>query len=225
MRTLYHFPLCPFSRKVRLVLSEKKLDFAVEHERFWDKRPEFLKLNAAGQVPILIDLNGSVVSDSVAISEYLEEAYPECLLIGDGLTYRAEVRRLCGWFDSKFAGEVSLPLLFEKVIKRNLPNFSSIGPNSALIRQAKSTVNFHLEYISWLVDRRNWLAGEYISLADLTAAAHLSIVDYFGDVPWDKHENAKEWYMRLKSRPTFRSLLQDRHPGITPATHYDELDF
>lgn len=225
MRTLYHYPLCPYSRKIRLILAEKKLDFSAEIERFWEKRPEFVKLNAAGQVPILVDLNGSVINDSLAISEYLEDAYPERFLIGDVLLQRAEVRRLVGWFDSKFANEVSVTLLMEKNIKRYLPMQTGSGPNSAVIRNAQSLVHGHLDYISWLVDRRNWLAGDDFSLADITAAAHLSVVDYMGDIPWDKHPIAKDWYARIKSRPTFRSLLADRVPALAPAAHYADLDF
>ncbi|NBT85157.1 MAG: glutathione S-transferase family protein [Alphaproteobacteria bacterium] len=225
MRTLYHYPLCPYSRKIRLILAEKKLDFAAEIERFWEKRPEFIKLNAAGQVPVLVDLNGSVINDSMAISEYLEDAYPERPLIGEELLQRAEVRRLVGWFDSKFANEVSVTLLMEKNIKRYLPTQANSGPNSAVIRSAQSLVHSHLEYISWLVDRRNWLAGDDFSLADITAAAHLSVIDYMGDIPWDKHPIAKDWYARIKSRPTFRNLLMDRVPALTPSSHYADLDF
>ncbi|MBY0281981.1 MAG: glutathione S-transferase family protein [Alphaproteobacteria bacterium] len=225
MRTLYHYPLCPYSRKIRLILAEKKLDFSAEIERFWEKRPEFMKLNPAGQVPILVDLNGSVINDSMAISEYLEDAYPERPLIGEGLLQRAEVRRLVGWFDSKFASEVSVTLLMEKNIKRYLSTQVSSGPNSAVIRNSQSTVHSHLEYISWLVDRRNWLAGDDFSLADIAAAAHLSVVDYMGDIAWDKHPIAKDWYARIKSRPTFRSLLLDRVPALAPSSQYADLDF
>ncbi len=227
MRTLYHYPLCPYSRKIRLLLAEKKLDFTLELEKFWEKRPEFVNLNAAGQVPVLLDLNGSVLSDSVAISEYLEEAYAkEHPLIGEGLTQRAEVRRLVAWFDTRFGQEVSQRLLFEKIIKRYLPTTTGpSGPDSTAIRQAKNSIHHHLDYISWLVDRRNWLAGDHFSLADITAAAHLSVVDYLGDVPWESHLLAKEWYARIKSRPIFRSLLQDRASGLTPSVHYADLDF
>ncbi len=225
MRTLYHFPLCPFSRKVRLALHEKKLDFALEFERFWEKSPDFVALNPASQVPVLIDLNGSILCDSVAICEYLEDAYPERPLIGEGLALRAEVRRIVAWFDGKGAGEFALPLVFEKVIKRNIAALSNQGPNSPLIRQARTALSTHLDYISWLVDRRNWLAGDEFSLADIAAAAHLSVVDYLGDVPWDKHEGAKNWYARVKSRPSFRSLLNDRVTGVTPSASYMDLDF
>lgn len=223
MRTLYHYPLCPFSRKVRLVLAEKKLDFDLENEKFWERREDFLNINPAGQVPILIDLNGSTLCDSYAINEYLDESYPEKTLLGTAPLGRAEVRRLTAWFDDKFAREVSVPLVFEKTLRRYMRD---AGPtNSQSIRASKANVNYHLTYISWLTDRRRWLAGEELTLADLTAAAHLSVVDYLGDVPWDDHESAKEWYMRIKSRPSFRSILSDRLGGIAPAAHYVELDF
>lgn len=225
MRILYHFALCPYSRKVRLTLHEKKLDFVLEHEPFWEKRDTFLQMNPAGQVPVLIDLNGTTLCDSNSICEYLEDAYTERSLIGDSIANRAEVRRLTAWFDCKAAGDFTLPLLFEKIIKRNIPELSNQGPNSASIRQAKQAIRYHLEYITWLVDRRNWLAGDEFSQADITAAAHLSTVDYLGDVPWDQFENAKNWYSRIKSRPCFRSLLADRIPALSPPAHYKDLDF
>lgn len=224
MRTLYHYGLCPFSRKIRLILAEKKLDFDLEAEQTWERRPEFMELNPAGKVPVLVDLNGTVVVDSMAIAEYLDEAYPERLLVGAGLAHRAEVRRLTAWFDDKFAHEVSVSLILEKILKRHLYKDQS-GPNSAVLRLAKTYVHDHLNYISWLVDRRKWLAGDEFSLADVTAAAHLSVVDYLGDVPWDKHELAKDWYARIKSRPSFRALLSDRLPGRPPPPHYEDLDF
>lgn len=225
MRVLYHFALCPYSRKVRLSLYEKKLDFVLENEPFWKKRPEFLELNPTGQVPVLMDLNGTLLCDSMSICEYLEDAYPEKLLIGDCVVHRAEVRRLTAWFDNKAAGEFTLPLLFEKVIKRQIPSMSNQGPNSSHIRQAKQLLNTHLEYICWLVDRRNWLAGDLFSQADIAAAAHLSVIDYLGDVPWDHFEQAKNWYARIKSRPSFRPLLADRIQGISPPSSYLDLDF
>jgi glutathione S-transferase len=226
MRTLYHYTLCPYSRKIRLLLAEKKLDFSPDPEKFWEKKAELLQLNPAGQVPVLVDLNGSVIPDSSVISEYLEDAYPENSFLGKDLMQRVEVRRLTAWFDNKFAKEVSLSLILEKTIKRHLSSsVGGAGPNSAAIRAAKDHINHHLEYISWLVDRRKWLAGDDFSLADITAAAHLSVVDYLGDVPWDKHEIAKEWYARIKSRPSFRAFLNDRIPGIAPSAHYTDLDF
>jgi glutathione S-transferase len=223
MRTLHHQWLCPFSRKVRIVLAEKKLAFEMVVENAWEENPELLALNPACDVPVLVEPNGAVISDSAAITEYLDESHLEPMLLGDDLLARAEVRRLVGWFDVKFNRDVTIPLVGEKVFKRQMgiPG----GPDSKLLRIGYAAIRDHLEYIGWLVERRKWLAGENYSLADITAAAHLSCVDYIGDVPWDDVPPAKDWYARIKSRPSFRPLLTDHLPGISPPKHYADLDF
>ena len=228
MRVLHYYPLCPYSRKVRLCLAEKKLDFSQEIENFWEKKPELTNLNPLGHVPVLVDLNGSILTDSTAIVEYLEEAYPDRKLYPEELLTRAETRRLMAWFDTRFAQEVSLVILWEKVIKRMAAKNTgqiSVGPDSNLIRHTKTIMTNHLEYLAWLVDRRNWLAGDHFTMADVTAAAHISVVDYFGDINWEKFESVKNWFMRIKSRPSYRGFFTDRVPAIAPAAHYAELDF
>lgn len=222
MRLLYHFPLDPFSRKVRLVLNEKQLDCALELERAWERREPFLALNPAAELPVLVEPDGASFADSTAICELIEERYPEPPLLGGDPIGRAEIRRLVGWFDHKFHREVTLNLVDEKIGKRLSGRG---GPDSAAIRAGKANVHVHLDYIGWLSDRRCWLAGEALSLADIAAAAQLSAVDYLGDVPWDDHPEAKDWYARMKSRPSFRPLLGDHLPGVPPPAHYADLDF
>ena len=221
-RILYHLPLSPFARKIRIVLREKNLDATLQVERVWERRPEFLALNPAGDVPVLIEPDGSVLADSTAIAEYLDEVHREKLLLGVNPLDRAEVRRLVGWFDGKLNREVTENLVGEKVMRR-LANAGT--PNSSAIRAGSQNLAHHLDYIGWLAERRRWLAGDNFSLADIAAAAHLSTVDYLGDVKWDAHEPAKEWYARVKSRPSFRPLLGDMLPGLAPAPHYADLDF
>ncbi|PPR79081.1 MAG: hypothetical protein CFH01_00638 [Alphaproteobacteria bacterium MarineAlpha2_Bin1] len=222
MRYLHHFWLCPFSRKIRVILGEKKLEFELVFEKFWQRRNDFLKLNPAGQVPTLIEDKNLVLSDSTSISEYLEELYPEPRLIGINPVFKAEARRLVSWFDLKFYEEVTKPILEEKVFKR----FMAMGqPQTKLIRIAKKNINYHLEYISWLVERRNWLVGDDFSFADISAASHISCLDYLDDIPWEDYEIAKTWYVRVKSRPSFRPLLNDRILGLNAPKHYANLDF
>jgi len=222
MRLLYHLWLSPFARKIRVVLKEKNLDFTMKVEKTWERRPEFLALNPAGDVPVLIEPDGTVLADASAIAEFLDEVYRDKLLIGINALDRAEVRRLTQWFDGKLNREVTEPLVGEKMMKR----FLGLGePNSGAIRAGKANLGYHLDYITFLVERRRWLAGDHFSLADISAAAHLSALDYLGDVPWDSHEPAKEWYARIKSRPSFRPLLADHIPGAPPPKHYADLDF
>ena len=222
MRKLYHLWLSPFSRKVRLALKEKGLDFTLQVEKVWERRPEFLALNPAGLVPVLVEDEGPTLCESTAICEYLDEVYGGRRLIGGDAGARAEIRRLVSWFDLKFGREVSEHLLFEKLMRR----FMAMGePDSAAIRAAQSNLRYHLDYVAYLTERRNWLAGGEFSLADMAAAAQLSCVDYLGDVPWAEFPAAKEWYVRVKSRPSFRPLLSDLIPGLPPPRHYADLDF
>lgn len=222
MPTLYHLWLSPFSRKIRLVLGEKKIEVEMRVEQVWNRREAFLALNPAGTVPVFVDDDGTVVPDSAAIAEYLEETRPEIPLIPGSAADRAEIRRLAAWFDGKFSREVTDMLVGEKLMKR----FLGTGePSSAAIRAGHANIGTHLGYIGYLAERRNWLAGDHFSLADIAAAAQLSCVDYIGDVPWEKFPEAKEWYARVKSRPAFRPLLADHIPGVRPPLHYADLDF
>jgi glutathione S-transferase len=222
MRLLYHQSLSPFCRKVRITLAEKKLEFETRLEPVWERRPEFLVLNPAAEVPVLVENDGSVLADGQAIVEYLNETAPEPPLLGITPLERAEARRLVAWFDVKFNAEVTDNLVGEKVMNRLLRRGH---PNSAAIRAGHANIRYHLEYISFLMERRNWLAGERLTLADISAAAHLSCVDYIGDVPWDGYEDAKTWYARVKSRPSFRPILGDVVPGLPPVAAYADLDF
>jgi glutathione S-transferase len=223
MRTLYHHWLCPFSRKVRVVLAEKKLPFELVLEAVWERRPEFIALNPANDVPVLIEPGGEVLADSAAIAEYLDEAIPDPPLLGADVLARAEVRRLTNWFDIKFNREVTINLVGEKIVKRQMGVAG--GPDSQAVRTGFSHLGQHLAYLGRLADTRKWLAGESFSLADIAAAAHLSTVDYVGDVPWDDYPEVKDWYARVKSRPSFRPLLADQLPGLRPPPHYADLDF
>ncbi len=222
MRYLYHLPLSPFSRKIRLVLSEKRLPFELRLEKVWERRAEYLELNPAGTVPTLVEDNGLAVPDSGVICEYLEEAYPDTPLLGRTLAERVEIRRLVAWFDGKFAQEVTRNLVGEKFLKRLVGRGE---PNAAAIRVGYAAMKDHLQYIGWLAENRKWLGGAHLSLADFAAAAHLSALDFVGDVDWSVSPSARDWYARMKSRPCFRSVLADRVPGVTPPEHYADLDF
>lgn len=222
IRTLYHLPLSPFCRKLRVVLAEKALEFDLRPEKVWERRPAFLALNPAGEVPVLVEPDGTVLADSNAIVEYLDEVHTEKRLTGDDPVARAEARRLVAWFDLKFHREVTRNLLGEKLMKR----FLGFGqPNVDALRAGAANIRYHLEYIGFLSERRPWLAGTQFSLADIAAAAQLSCLDYLGDVPWADFPEAKDWYARIKSRPSFRALLADHVPGAPPPKHYANLDF
>jgi glutathione S-transferase len=224
-RTLHHFPLDPASRQVRLALGEKRLPFVEVQVRYWERPKEFTDLNPSGVTPVLVEPDEAgplILCETRAILDYLEEAHPEPALLGREAAERAEARRLLRWFDRKFEFEASGYILHEKMEKRLL---RMGAPDMASLRQGREGLKAHLSYIESLLAAREWLAGRRLSLADFAAAAHLSVIDYLGDVPWAEFPGAKTWYMKLKSRPCFRPLLADRWPGLAPAPHYDDLDF
>ncbi|WEK45829.1 MAG: glutathione S-transferase family protein [Candidatus Andeanibacterium colombiense] len=222
MWQLYQFPLCPFSRKVRLLLSEKGVAYELLRENPWEGRDEFLALNAAGRTPVLRDeVKNITLSDSRAICEYFEETADRAPMIVGTALNRAEIRRLVALFDENFYNDVTYPLLNERMKKRL---FLRAPPDSRLLRDAMRLANEHLDYLDWLIDTRPWLAGAQMSLADLAAAAQISVADYLGGIDWNGHEQTRGWYSVFKSRPSFRPLLAERMDVIQPPKHYADVN-
>ena len=221
MLRLYHVPLSPFCRKVRLVLAEKKMDVELIEERYWEQSAEFLRRNPAGKVPILRH-EGALLTESTPICEYIEDLNPEPALIPKDAKARYEMRRLVAWFDDKFHNEVTSNLLYERVNKK----VSGQGfPDSKNIKEGAHKIKYHLDYMAWLLEHRRWLAGDTMTLADFGAAAHLSSLDYISDVDWNRSSVVIDWYAKIKSRPAFRNILSDQVSGFPPPRHYNDLDF
>lgn len=223
MWQLYQFPLCPFSRKVRLMLAEKGVALELKRVSPWEQEDEFIDLNPAGETPVLVeDQKGTVLIDSSAICEYFEETLDRTPMIPGTSINRAEIRRLVSWFDDKLFRDVVSPLMEERMRKRLV---SRAPPETTVLRKAMTAANGHLDYIDYLLDHRRWLAGPTLTLADLAAAAHLSVADYLGGIDWRGHKQTMDWYSVMKSRPSFRPLLGERMEVIMPPAHYDKVDF
>ena len=230
MTDLYYHPLCPHSRFVRLVLGELGIEPQLIEERIFDRRRDFLIMNPACTTPVLVEGQLAPIPGAGPIAEYLDETRGLGLgdrrLLPEHPMGRVEVRRLLDWFNIKFFNEVSGDLIREKVYKRFMSAEQGGGaPDMDIVRVARANIRYHLRYIGYLIRVRNWLGGDLLSYADLAAAAHLSSVDFLGDVPWAEDETARSWYARVKSRPAFRPLLADRVPGLVPSPTYADLDF
>lgn len=231
MHKLTHFRLCPHSRSIRVLLTELGIGFDLAEERPWEYRAELLAMNPAGELPVLSLDGGPILCGSYAISEYVAEeikqhprdARPPPLFPGTRAD-RAEVRRLVDWFHGKLNREVTREFLEERVYRAYRMNGAG-APDTAILRALRTNLRYHMSYIGYLAHQRQWLAGDEMSFADLTAAAHLSCLDYLGEVPWDDFEPARIWYARIKSRPAFRPLLSDRISGVAAPSHYTNLDF
>ena len=222
MWTLHQFPLCPFSRKVRILLGEKSIAYDLVQRRPWDEGDDPWRLNDAGRVPVLEDKARNIaLCDSRAICEYLEETVERSPMLAGSALARAETRRLVALFEENFHADVVAPLLHEKMTKRLVLRQP---PDGRVLREAMKRVHGHLDYIDWLVDNRSWLAGSTMSLADLAAAAQVSVADYLGGIDWRGHDQARGWYAVFKSRPSFRPLLAEKMEGIHPPSHYAMVD-
>lgn len=230
MIKLFQFKLCPFSRRVRFTLEEYNISFVTIDEIIWNKRKEFLAINPAGTLPVLIDEADDIIINNYAIIEYIEEKYSHLQkgtsLISGNLRVKAEIRRLVDWYDNKFYNEVSKIILRELIDKYYMKNRSEDkSPNMESLRIAQENSIYHFEYLSHLISSRRWIAGDAISQADIAAATHISCLDYLNKIDWDKWSEIKNWYARIKSRPSFSSILEDRLAGFHPPNHYSNPDF
>lgn len=222
MWSLYQFPLCPFSRKLRLLMGEKNIAYELVREDPWAASEMFYSLNPAGRTPVLVNEERDLVlADSRAIAEYLEETVERSPMINGTSAGRAEIRRLVALFDENFFNDVTAPLLNERMKKRIILRQP---PDSTALSQAMRMAHGHLDYMDWLIDNRPWLAGSTMSLADLAAAAQISVADYLGGIDWADHPQTREWYAVFKSRPSFRPLLAERMEQIKPPAHYSQVD-
>lgn len=222
MWLLYQFPLCPFSRKVRLLLAEKNISYELIREDPWKASDDFWNLNPACRTPVLVHKEKNIVlCDSRAIAEYFEETVDINPMINGTSSNRAEIRRLVALFDENLYHDVTAPLLHERMKKRLVFNQA---PDSNILRDAMKSAHGHLDYLDWLIDNRPWLAGSTMSMADLTAAAQLSVADYLGGIDWSGHEQTRGWYAVFKSRPSFRPLLSERMDFIQPPANYAQVD-
>ena len=221
MRVLHHYWLSSGSRFCRLLLAELKLDALQKLENWWERQDGFLAVNPAGTVPALVEDDGTVLAGVWPIAEHFGETESGRSLLPGSPAERAEARRLLDWYQGKLEREVVAPLVKERFLNR----VTGEVPSSPVIRAALANLRAHMEYTNHLADRNRWLAGGKMSMADLHAAASLSVVDFLGDIEWDRHPEAKLWYAKLKSRPSFRSLLSDTVTGLAPPPHYTDLDF
>lgn len=220
---LYQFPLCPFSRKVRLLLGEKAVAYNLVNELPWEERDEYFDINPTGMTPALTDPEkGIKIADSRAICEYIDETVEAAPMMNGPSVYRAEIRRLVAWFDERFFIDVTAPLMQERLRKRVIYR---APPDATVLREAMRAANAHLDYIDYLIDTRSWLAGATMSMADLAAAAQISVADYLGGIDWNGHEQTRAWYAMFKSRPSFRPLLSERMGNIPPPPYYEKVDF
>lgn len=222
---LYHFNFHPASRAARLALGEAKVDWGEEIVRPWEADCPLFDINPSGMPPVLkVNERGRDIHlcELDAILGWIEDRSRGELLLSSDVMERAEARRLATWFARRFSDDVDSVLLHERVEK---PLLKLGSPDARQLREGREALKDHLAMLEGLASAREWLAGRRMSQADLIAAGHLSVLDYFGEMPWGIVPSLKDWYSKIKSRPSFRTLLSDRFRGVAPASWYTDLDF
>jgi glutathione S-transferase len=225
MPRLMHHPLDPAARLARLMFAEYGVPIDLEECKPWVRDPGFLEINPAATVPILIETGRPPIVGTLAVIHAIEESYSPSAVVGlfpVAPADRSEVWRLLEWVLIKFNDEVTRYVIEEKIVKRDRRTGT---PDPAVLRVAKANLVEHMLYFNWLFSSRHWIAGDAMTLADFALAAHLSSLDYLGDVDWQTSAETKDWYARIKSRPAFRTLLNDRVGGMPAHAGYSDLDF
>lgn len=222
---LFHFPFDPGSRTARLALGEARMEWSEVLVRPWEPGCTLGELNPSGMPPVVQTTEAGkalTLCEPAAVLGWLEDRSKTPFLLPADPVERAEARRLVTWFDRRFTDEVDAVLLHERMEKPLL----RLGPPEArALREGREALRAHLTMLEDLAAQRDWLGGRRLSQADIVAAAHLSVLDYFGEIAWKTYPALKTWYMKLKSRPCFRPLLSDRFQGLQPSAHYTDLDF
>jgi glutathione S-transferase len=225
MPKLLQHRLDPASRLARLMFAEYGIAVDLEDIKPWTREPQLLELNPAATVPILIEEGEPPAVGVLAVVHTIEDRYSPSAVVGlfpAQSRDRAEMWRLCEWVLMKFNDEVTRYVIEEKIVKRDKRGAT---PDPAVLRVAKANLVEHMLYFNWLFATRQWIGGETMTLADFALAAHLSALDYLGDVDWERAVETRQWYARIKSRPAFRTLLNDRVGGMPPHAGYADLDF
>lgn len=228
---LYHYPICPFSRQVRFLFAHKDISFIPVIENFWEKREKFCLMNPTGEVPFLAikrpddsmeQVKNLLIFSSEAITSYIEDQYPSDSLIFGNIDHKTEIRKMIHWINVKFYSEVSKHIIGERIYSwfKYQKN-----PDLQLLKLARINLHKHLAFFENLLTKRDHIGGMEFSIADVALAAHISSLDYLGEINWQNYNILKDWYTIIKSKPAFRDLLYDMIPGFKPSTWYRELDF
>lgn len=219
---LHHFVLCPFSRKLRVMMNEKGVEYKLQVYEFWNKSKQNFNLTKFGSVPILV-AGKSVFQHSTLASSYLERVYNNVELVPKDFNKNLQVKTMCLWFEEKFFNDVVYHALYQKVINAIAANSP---PDTSVLGLIKANLESYFEYIDSLLTRSTWIACDFFTLADITAACQISVLDYLGFIDWKKTPTTiGDWYCVVKSRQSFKPLLDDRLIGFDPPSHYSKLDF
>jgi glutathione S-transferase len=217
--------LDPLSRAVRIALGEKRAVFHVREAPAFSADAALLALDPDGRTPVLVDNawgNDAAISELWPLFEYLDELIPSPALFPGGPLERASARAV-----SVQAIRAFRPLVDTVVTEKAMKRMERSGsPDTAALRRAQDGAAQLIEQAGRAADASDgWLCGRKLSLGDIMAAAHVSVLDQLDAIDWDRCPSGRSWYAHMKQRPSFRPLLADILPGVPAPAHYADLDF
>ncbi|WPX97960.1 glutathione S-transferase family protein [Candidatus Fokinia crypta] len=224
---LHYSSICPLSRMVRIALLEQKYQLHLVEENYVHDNHEILAINPLGTLPFMVFQDNTVIKNLWGIIDYIinkNDIFGHTVMPSFLKNFeRAEILFNVEWFCTKFFNDVTLPIIQQKIV-----NFTTkrIPPNSTSIRNALRNMHIHMEYLKLSLAESNYIESSTPTIADYSAAAQISILDYTGDIMWNTiNKRIKGWYSLIKSRPSFRTVLKDRILSLSPPPHYEDPDF
>ncbi len=219
--TVHYHALCPFSKQFIVLLSELGLKYNIIKEDYWLKNPAFVRLSPWLELPVII-IDETIVTGIYPCLEYLIDLKKDSHLFGNDPQILVCIRQIINWFNQHCYYEVVKNIINEKLIK---PDLKKEYTDSNILRASKTALHKHMMQLNAIISTQQYIVSESITYADISAASHFAVLDYFNEINWQNYPKIKDWYCLIKSRPSFRATLYEKVKGINPPKHYLELDF
>lgn len=187
----------PYSRKVRIVMAEKRIECHMEIEDVWAPDSKIAEFNPLSKIPCLIMEDGGAVFDSRVIVEYLDTLTPVSRLIPPSGRERAEVRT----WEALGDGICDAAILVRAESTQRTPEQQS----DKWVARQMAKINRGLEAMSHGLNDKAWCNGVGYSLADIAAGCALAYLDLrFPKMEWrTEYPNLARHYEKLMTRPSF----------------------
>jgi glutathione S-transferase len=193
----------PYVRKVRVVMAEKKLDYAFVTEDVWSADTTITQSNPLGKVPCLVMEGAEALFDSRVIVEYLDTLSPVGKLIPAVGRERAEIKT----WEALADGLLDAAILAR--LEATWGGRTKAQRSQAWIDRQMGKIDASLSAMDKGLGEKPFCAGIYLSLADIAVGCALGYLDFrFGDMDWrTRHPNLERLYDKLLQRPSFAETV------------------
>ena len=198
-RILYYHQQSNFSRKIRILLAEKHINYQLKEINLRNKPPSFLEISPIGKVPVFVDEDGTTIWDSTLIAEYIDEKYPEPSFYPSNPQERLECRKWEEMADTLGDHIISVWVL-------NLTNKGEPTLYQSLLEQA---INRLLPIFDKQLTKSEYLlGGEIWSMADLSALCSMGYYNLRLNEDWKlEYHHLKNWFNKLHERESVKLTI------------------